>query len=85
MKKLLLYTLLIFLLNACRIEKNILITDLNAIGEVVSVKKCNSCPEGMYLYKIEISPTFKLDYLTDKELKTGEVIYFQTNIEKDEL
>ena len=80
--------LLSILFVSCKLNKNIVVTELNMVGKVTKVKNCKNCMDGQYIYTIEIDPICDgstMKYITDTKYKVGDYIYFHTNItlEKD--
>lgn len=74
----------VLLMTAC-VTPKIIVADLNAVGKVTKVTKCN-CGDGMFMYTISINPEEKeeIKYFTDTKYSIGEYIYFHTNIRKEE-
>jgi len=72
-------------LSSCNSTK-IVVTELNTIGKVVEIKKCNDCIDGQYIYRIELDPIEKeyMKYITDTKYNVGDMVYFYSHIEKEE-
>lgn len=77
------YIILLLFLTSCGFQKQIVVTDLNTTGVVVRSKKCKNCVGGNYLYKIKVSPEFKIKYISYDFYNIGDELYIQNNIIKD--
>ena len=76
------YLIIILLFISSCASQNILITDLNTSGKVISRSNCYNCEGGRYIYKIEIDPVEKsyINYNTNDKYEVGKIINFKTQI-----
>ncbi len=75
--------LLTIMMVSCKAPK-MYVTDLNTVGKVVKVDKCD-CIDGGFTYKVQIDPESKqyVWYITDAVYKMDDYIYFHTIVKKE--